>query len=533
VFRRGVMLVLLVVLSGVWTVLAQETEYTGYLDASGESKEFPLYLQAGDSVLITTEATSGDLDTVLSLIDPNGITVAENDDRSRDVYDSAVGYTAPSSGQYTVEVRRFEDSNTSGYFTLNISIGDESVLTPLEEITRIQLSGETRTRDTEHFRIHYTLEGQDSTTESYVNALAISMEEIWRIEIDQMGWPPPPRDGVRGGNDLYDVYLSDLLGQGETAFGYTSPEDLVGDNPTTPDVQEHGATTYIVLENDFDQPFTDQSEVIALMRTTMAHEFNHAIQFGYEVDDMTWYYEATASWIETSVMTKDEDASGYVETVFQYPELCFGTESDAGSGLSVYGEWLFIQALVDAYGPDAAQRLWENVANYHGFNALEQMLEKYDDNIPSMLARYHAQNLVRDYTLAPAFHATVWLENTINDVGRWKYTGQGVQELGANYFALDLPAGEYYAGLTNDDGALKLWAVGVRGQEADAFDLQRGGNITTQNYDHVYLMVFNPEYDDSVGNCDYYDYSIDVSKSKGNLTPVARVLNATHFEALD
>src|SRR5687767_636530 len=128
------MLLILIAISGVWVAVAQSTEYTGFLDANVESKDFPLFLQAGDSVLITTEATSGDLDTVLSLIDPNGITVAENDDRSRDIYDSAVGYTAPTSGEYTVQVRRFEDSNTSGHFVLEITVGDESVLAPLEEI---------------------------------------------------------------------------------------------------------------------------------------------------------------------------------------------------------------------------------------------------------------------------------------------------------------------------------------------------------------------------------------------------------------
>ena len=39
-----------------------------------------------------------------------------------------------------------------------------------------------------------------------------------------MGWPKPPSDDVMGGNDLYDIYVVDVVGSSNEALGITSPE---------------------------------------------------------------------------------------------------------------------------------------------------------------------------------------------------------------------------------------------------------------------------------------------------------------------
>src|SRR5690606_33960457 len=110
--------------------------------------------------------------------------VAENDDRGYNTLDSAIGYTGERSGSYTVRIERYADAGNSGRYELTITVGDESLLETLDQSTRVELSGPKLTRDTEHFRIHYTLEGEDATTEGFVDALALSVEEIWRLQID-------------------------------------------------------------------------------------------------------------------------------------------------------------------------------------------------------------------------------------------------------------------------------------------------------------------------------------------------------------
>jgi hypothetical protein len=225
------------------------------------------------------------------------------------------------------------------------------------------------------------------------------------------------------------------------------------------------------------------------MRATVAHEFHHAIQFGFDVSDAhNWYYEMTAAWMETAAVTKDEDATGYVAYAYEYPELCFGTENDPGQGQLMYGEWPFLQMLVDLYGANVVEDLWSNIGKYEGFEALEQTLAPFSVDITYTVASYRLKNLARDYALTPEFGATVWLENTITDVGRWTFTGEGIQELGANYFRVAIAPGVYYAGLVNDGGALELWAIGVTTEKLEAMPLGRGGNFDVTQYDDVYLM---------------------------------------------
>jgi hypothetical protein len=536
VLLRKLMIVSLVATLCLSTVLAQEeTAYEGDLDNTTTSQTYTIDLVAGQTVLVMTNATSGDLDTTLTLISPSGAVLLENDDLSSDTLNSAIGYTVEETGTYTVTVARYEGSSTSGAYTVTIKVGDEGILGVLDDLSRIQLSGPMLFRDTDHFRLHYTLDGDDAVSEGYINALALSVEEIWRIQIDRMGWPPPPSDNGRGGNDLYDVYMANLIGETESIFGYASPEDTIGDNANTPHIVEKGATSYIVLENDFELDYFDTHTVTSLMRTTMSHEFNHAIQFGYDTgsdDEMNWYFEATATWIETAALTKDEAATGYVEAVFKYPEVCFGSGNESADGLAVYGQWLFIQVLADYYGDEVVRFLWENIATYDGFEALERTLENYEITLPEMVAKYHVQNLARQYKLAPAFNTTVWLESGIEGIGRWRYTGNGIQELAANYFEMQLPVGMYYAGLVNDGGKMELWGIGIQGDKADAVWLGHGGTINTVDYDHYYLMVFNPVYDDNVDDCTYMDYSIDIATGKGDTLPVSFTLDATYFEVL-
>src|SRR5690606_6776029 len=315
------------------------------------------------------------------------------------------------------------------------------------------------------------------------------------------------------------------------ALGYASPESIVGDNPNTPEVvEEYAGVSYLAVENDFDD--VSGGTAISLMRATFAHEFHHAIQFGYDVnDEHDWYYEATATWMETAAVTKDEDGTGYVSYTFEYPELCFGTENDPGDGQMMYGEWLFIQMLVDMYGNDVLYELWANIGKYEGFEALEHTLDAYGATIPFVLANYRIKNLARDYALAPEFDATVWLENTITDVGRWTFTGQGIQELGANYYRVDVEPAVYYAGMVNDGGALELWAIGVTFEKVEATPLGRGGNFDTSKYEDVYLLVFNPRYGD-IDDCTYYDYDIDLTTAKGVPGEPLISFPATYYERL-
>ena len=85
----------------------------GRLDDVVQSESYEVELDRGHTVTITTEATSGDLDTVLFLFDPNGNEVATNDDINTDAgnYNSQIVYTTTMGGTYTIEVTRYLGRN--------------------------------------------------------------------------------------------------------------------------------------------------------------------------------------------------------------------------------------------------------------------------------------------------------------------------------------------------------------------------------------------------------------------------------------
>jgi len=506
-------------------------EHEGYMGDDVSDYYHEITLQAGQAVVVFAEATGGDLDTYLLLRDAAGNTVIENDDRDYpNDLNAELAYASATGGTYTIVVSNF--AGTSGQYRLTARLisPDEVIL-----YERVRLSGPIQTIDTPNFRIHYTLEGEDATTEAFARKVAETMEEVRMIQVDQMGWAAPPPDNGRGGDDRYDVYLANILdGIEGHDLGYASPEMPYGDNPNNTDsVQQYAAPSYIVLDNAYSEPDVLNGRApVSLMRATAAHEFHHSIQFGYDMNDShNWLYEATATWMETTTFPLDQDATGYVEVVLSYPEICFGAADDPSGGLMMYGEWLFIQSLADAYGDEAPLVLWEHIAEAEGWESLELTVAAYGDKLLNALARYRVQNLVRDYEFTSSFaQHTVWLEAVIDGTGNWQYTGEGIQELGANYFELALPSGVYDISLNDSSGYLNIWAVGISGDVASAIPLNRAGTVSTVGYDNVYLIVMNTEYGDDLLGCAYRSYTIDVAASEASPALVAFEMNASQFQ---
>ncbi|MFW5692050.1 MAG: MXAN_6640 family putative metalloprotease [Chloroflexota bacterium] len=504
--------------------------FTGFMSDDVSDDVYPVFVAAGEGIVATAEATSGDLDTVVLIRNPAGETVALNDDRALDDLNSQAVYVAEESATYEVIVSNFP--NSSGEYRLEIAIVSAA---EAEAISRVSLSGEVLTLDTPNFRIHYTLEGVDAVTVPYVEAVAQTMEEVYTVQIEQFGWPPPPNDRMRGGDSRYDIYLTNLIDEYEGGdLGFAAPEFPPGDNPATATVETRAVPSYVVLDNDYILGAPGEEDVTRLMRATAAHEFHHAIQFGYDqAEPFNWYYEATSSWMETVTLPGYEDATGYVMDVFNYPEICFGAQGDADptGGLLMYGHWLYIQTLVDRYGDAVVQALWQNIAALDGWEPLEATLAPYDTIIPDSVARYHLQNLVRDYALTPAFEqATVWEENRITSTGDWAPNGQGIQELAANYFTLT--PGAYNLSVTDSSGELTLYAVGITGDTADVFTLGRGGTVDLSAYENAHVMVFAPYYDDELTACTYETYAVNVADPLSTPVPIAFSLNAAQYRPI-
>lgn len=399
---------------------------------------------------------------------------------------------------------------------------------PVQAGERVDLSGPTQVMDTPHFRLHYTATGADATTSDYVEQVASTLEAAWKVQVGQMGWAAPPP--TERGDDRYHVYIASLKDRDGLLMGYIDNLALIGDNPHSELVEAWAANSYMVIENDFAEMSDLDEDSIDLMRATVAHEFNHAIQMGYDGAELIgWYYEATAVWMEIETFGLGLSALEYIADNFYYPEICLGSLNEAADLGLEYGNWLLIQSLVDRHGPAIARQLWENIAVYEGFEALEQTLAAYDDTVPAALARHHLQTLARHYPFIEQSSARLWLAGVMREAGQWTPDDPGVQELAASFFYLKRPPGLYDIRLNGDDGQLTLWAVGIRDNEARVMPLDRGGTVNNADYDYLYVMVFNPAYDDDLGDCQYVNYSLEVGPGTGRAVAPQFTLDATNF----
>lgn len=494
--------------------------YEGALNDQQPSREIPVRLRAGQTLLATSDATSGDLDTVLRLNGPDGLPVAANDDRGDGSLNSALAFTAPAAGAYTLVLERYPRSNSSGDYRVALSSVDRSVVDTLTALmdNAVALSGPEQIIETRDFSLRYTLEGRDATTAEYARATADALQEILDIQVRRIGWAEPVRD--RGGR--YRAYVADAAG----SMGYTKPVQFVFDNPNTPNVRENAAARAVfVIDNDF-RGMGKEAPPESLMRATATHEFNHVVQYGYDSEEgLRWLYEATASWTETTTVGRDQDATDYVETDFAAPELCWTTTA----GGHDYAQWTLLQSLADRHGEGIVVRLWQNTVASDGIETMARTLASVGTNIPDAIQRWRAQNYARDYDLAALFARAVRLENTINRVGDWTTKG-GLQQLGAHYFALDIEGRHVFT--IDGDPNLEMIGLGVRNGEVHVVQLGREGVFDTSGFEHASVMVFNRAVPQEPGACTGVGYSINVRASPQAMGNAAYRFSAEHFRPL-
>lgn len=119
--QRFVFLALLLIAAGA-SAEAQPNRRTlsGELTATAPRATFPIRLEAGEVVTLTTSSTAN-VDTVLALVGPDGRTRAENDDVAQGVLTSRIVHVAEQRGNYTAVVTGY--GGAIGRFQLHVTNG--------------------------------------------------------------------------------------------------------------------------------------------------------------------------------------------------------------------------------------------------------------------------------------------------------------------------------------------------------------------------------------------------------------------------
>jgi len=491
--------------------------HEGEISNDVTSHDFDVELEAGQTLFALGDTTDGDLDVVLRLMGPDGFPVAMNDDRGDGSLNSGFAFTAPTTDTYTLSVGRYRGGASTGDFRLSLSLVDASVVDVLAALLEnaVTLSGPELVLETDDFRVHYTLEGVDASSTEYAQSVGDALQGLLDVQVAQGGWAEPLRDA----DGRYRAYVADADG----SMGVTQPVQIVFDNPNTDNVRETAAArTLFIIDNDF-LGMGKEAPVDSLMRATATHELNHVIQFGYDAEEaLNWLYEATASWVETTTVGHHQDATDYVDDDYAAPELCWTTSVDGHD----YAQWTLLESMANSYGDGFIVDIWENSVALDGFETLSATLAVVDSDIPATIQRWRAQNYALDYELAPLFDSTVRLHHTLGDEGRWTSKG-GVEELGANYIALDLE-GRYELALTSDVD-MEMLAMGLVDGEIQVIELGQSGVIDTGGFESLGLMVFNRVLPEAPGVCSSSGYSIDVTSSSDAVAEASYQFDATHF----
>jgi hypothetical protein len=238
------------------------------------------------------------------------------------------------------------------------------------------------------FRFYYTKTGSDSvsSTDANSNGTPDYIENMAQAFVkalntyDSLGYNRPPVASTDSGK--YAVYVSSSSA-GDYVYGYSEPETDIGDNPLTTIVEKQSVTSFMVMRSEYADFGTTDAELQIAMEVTAGHEFFHAIQFGYEYDNMSPYFmEMCATWGEDITFPGDDDNWQYLSSIFGTPDvsLDFDDYYDDVSGTSdyyghCYSAWIFMRYLTDQYGADVVKAAYEGtIANYDAI-ALDNVLQ--------------------------------------------------------------------------------------------------------------------------------------------------------------
>jgi len=184
-----------------------------------------------------------------------------------------------------------------------------------------------------HFRIHYVTTTDDASTAAYAGEVATVFEEMWTREIDQLGWSAPAIDAGMGGDDRTDVYLVELGDSG--AYGFAAPDAESACQPPACS----GIHGFMVMDNDYVGYSPDPG---GALRATTAHEFNHLLQFAIAATAESWFFEASATWMESQTYPAIDARTFYIAAfagLSQLPITDFGQET--GGNNRAYGLYVW------------------------------------------------------------------------------------------------------------------------------------------------------------------------------------------------
>jgi hypothetical protein len=110
---------------------------------------------------------------------------------------------------------------------------------------------------------------------------------------------------------------------------------------------------YLVLDNDYDPTEFPGTTPEHDLEVTVAHEYNHILQFGYDAYQDAWFAESTAVWMEDEVYNGINDYLRYVRRWVKRYDTPLTANSIKEYGSAVWNKWL-----AHRYGRAIVRHAW-------------------------------------------------------------------------------------------------------------------------------------------------------------------------------
>jgi hypothetical protein len=149
-----------------------------------------------------------------------------------------------------------------------------------------------------NFCVHSVGSGPDAPSPGMAADALAEADAVRDFENGTLDWRYPPDDG----DGRIDIYLKELGDQ--RLFGFAAT-DLGQDKLSQ--------YSYLVIDNDFDPAQFGGADALESLRVTLAHEYAHVLQYGYDVLADGWHFESTAVWMEQRMYPAITDWLRFVE----------------------------------------------------------------------------------------------------------------------------------------------------------------------------------------------------------------------------
>ena len=253
--------------------------------------------------------------------------------------------------------------------------------------------GASRKRCGQRICVHYAVRGADAPpSRRWVRRTLRVLGNVWDHEVGDLRFRPPPGDRRRGGDSRFDVYLAELGSR--SLFGYCTPERRVRG-------ERFAASSYCVLDDDFARRQFGARPIDSL-RVTAAHEFFHAIQFGYDFREDPWLIESTATWIEETFADRVDDNRRYLRYgTVRRPSVPL--DDFSSDRYAHYGTWAWWEYLAERHGDRLVRAVWRqadtvaDAPDRSSVAALRTVLGRHE-GLPRALTSYAVANLAPSHT---------------------------------------------------------------------------------------------------------------------------------------